>query len=86
MEEVDWFTGLLAAQLQQGRLQYCLFWHILKPRIGILGNNDTCDCRIGFCIGEHPDVSSTYGNAASASPDNGDKDIKAMGYILVQLD
>ena len=61
-----------------------------KARIGILGNNEndcvTCDSRIGFGTGGYPDDSNTCGNAATAkwSPDNGDKYIKAMGYILVQ--
>ena len=59
-----------------------------KARIGILGNNEkdcaTCDSRIGFGTGGDPDDSNTCGNAATASPDNGDKKIKAMGYILVQ--
>jgi len=59
-----------------------------KARIGILGNqqNDclTCNSRIGFGTGGHPDDSNTCGNAASDNPDNGDKKIKAMGYILVQ--
>ena len=59
-----------------------------KARIGILGNNQndcgTCDSRIGFGTGGYPDNSSTCGNEASHSSDNGDKHIKAMGYILVQ--
>ena len=59
-----------------------------KARIGILGNeqNDcgTCDSRIGFGTGGYPDNSSTCGNEALHSSDNGDKHIKAMGYILVQ--
>ena len=59
-----------------------------KARIGILGNNEnecnSCDSRIGFGAGGHPDNSNTCGNTATASPDNGDKYIKAMGYILVQ--
>jgi len=59
-----------------------------KARIGILGNNEnecnSCDSRIGFGTGGSPDDSNTCGNVASAGPDNGDKGIKAMGYILVQ--
>ena len=59
-----------------------------KARIGILGNeqNDcgTCDSRIAFGTGGYPDNSSTCGNEALHSSDNGDKHIKAMGYILVQ--
>ncbi|KAL9953796.1 hypothetical protein ACROYT_G041262 [Oculina patagonica] len=59
-----------------------------KARIGVLGNNEneckSCDSRIGFGTGGHPDGSNTCGNAATGSPDNGDKSIKVMGYILVQ--
>ena len=59
-----------------------------KARIGITSNenNDchTCDSRIGFGTGGIPNNSSTCGNEASYSPDNGDKHIMTMGYILVQ--
>ena len=59
-----------------------------KARIGILGNNEnqciSCDSRIGFGTGGYPVDSNTCGNVAGHSPDNGDKNIKAMGYILVQ--
>ena len=59
-----------------------------KARIGIIGDNqnncNSCDSRIGFGTGGHPDDSSTCGNEASRSSDNGQKHIKAMGYILVQ--
>ena len=58
-----------------------------KARIGIATNNqnhcNSCDFRIGFGTGGQPDDSNTCGNEASRSPDNGDKHIKAMGYILV---
>ncbi|XP_078351800.1 putative skeletal organic matrix protein 5 isoform X2 [Oculina patagonica] len=57
-----------------------------KARIGFLGNDQnscrTCDSRIGFALraGSH----TTCGNFARHGADNGDKSIKAMGYILVQ--
>ena len=58
-----------------------------RARIGIIGNNEndckSCDSRIGFGTGGHPRT-NTCGNAARHSSDGGDKDIKAMGYILVQ--
>ena len=38
----------------------------------------------GFGTGGHPDDSNTCGNEANYSPDNGDNNIKAMGYIFVQ--
>ena len=60
-----------------------------KVRIGILGNGrigcDECpDSRLGFGAGNHPDDSNTCGNAAISNGDNGAKNIKTMGYILVQ--
>jgi len=58
-----------------------------KARIGFLGNNGndcvTPDSRIGFGTGGYHDDSNTCGNEATHSGDNGDKHIKAMGYILV---
>jgi len=59
-----------------------------KARIGITSNNEnnctTCDSRIGFGTGGKLDDFNTCGNEAKYSPDNGDRHIKAMGYILVQ--
>ncbi|XP_022806742.1 uncharacterized protein LOC111343816 [Stylophora pistillata] len=59
-----------------------------KARIGIIANNENdcsrCDSSIGFGTGGYGDHSNTCGNEAMHSPDNGDKHIKAMGYILVQ--
>ena len=58
-----------------------------KARIGILGNDhkdcNSCNSRIGFGTGGYPDDSNTCGNEARHKPDNGNRDIKAMGYILV---
>ena len=59
-----------------------------KARIGLLGNNEN-DCsspnsRIGFGTGgDHGDY-NTCGNEAPLGSDNGEKHIKAMGYIVVQ--
>ena len=59
-----------------------------KARIGIIGNEqnhcNSCDSRIGFGTGGYPDDSNTCGNEGKHKADNGDKHIKAMGYILVQ--
>ena len=59
-----------------------------KARIGFLCNNqndcNTCDSRIGFGSGGNHDDSNTCGNQATHYPDNGNKHIKAMGYIFVQ--
>ena len=61
--------------------------HSSKARIGIISNNEdactSCDSRIGFGTGGYPVQTSSCGNAATGAPDNGDKHIKAMGYILV---
>ncbi|XP_078351768.1 uncharacterized protein LOC144636431 [Oculina patagonica] len=58
-----------------------------RARIGFLGNNEfdclSCDSRIGFGTGGYPDDSITCGNVAGHNPDNGDRRIKAMGYVLV---
>ncbi|KAL9953850.1 hypothetical protein ACROYT_G041322 [Oculina patagonica] len=58
-----------------------------KARIGFLGNNEndcsSCNSRIGFGTGGYPDDSNTCGNKARYGGDNGDKHIKAMGYILL---
>lgn len=57
-------------------------------RIGIIANNEndceTCDSRMGFGTGGHPDDTNTCGNAAKFNGKNGDRDIKTMGYILVR--
>ena len=59
-----------------------------KARIGFLGNNendcDMCDSRIGFGTGGLHDNNNTCGNEATYYPDNGNKHIKGIGYILVQ--
>ncbi|PFX13383.1 Protocadherin Fat 4 [Stylophora pistillata] len=59
-----------------------------KARIGIIANDNKncryCDSRIGFGTGGYGDDSNTCGNEARHNSDNGDKHIKAMGYILVQ--
>jgi len=59
-----------------------------KARVGIIANNEndclTCDSRIGYGSGGLHDDSNTCGNEATILSDNGDKHIKAMGYILVQ--
>ena len=59
-----------------------------NARIGIMSNEqnecDSSDSRIGFGTGGSPHEDNTCGNVAGWNPDNGDKNIKAMGYILVQ--
>ena len=59
-----------------------------KARIGIIGNNEgNCgspDSRIGFGTGGYPETRNTCGNEAKHKGDNRDKQIRAMGYILVQ--
>ena len=59
-----------------------------KARIGYIANQEnncrSCDSRIGFGTGGYHDDSNTCGNQATHNPDNGNKNIRAMGYILVQ--
>ena len=60
-----------------------------KARIGIIANNedfecDSCDSRIGFGSGGHPDDSNTCGINAQTFVDNGPRHIKVMGYTLIQ--
>ena len=59
-----------------------------KARIGVISNdgNDcrSCNSRIGFGTGGYPDDTNTCGNEATLEPDNGEKQIKTMGYILVK--
>ena len=59
-----------------------------KARVGYIANDanhcHNCDSRIGFGTGGYPDNSTTCGNVAAHSADNGNRHIKAMGYILVQ--
>ena len=74
---------------KEGFNAVCTGRHNSKARIGILGNNEkecsNCDSRIGFGTGGSPDNSDTCGNVASGSfqPDNGRKNVTAIGYILV---
>ncbi|KAL9954487.1 hypothetical protein ACROYT_G042035 [Oculina patagonica] len=73
---------------REGFNSYCS--NTCKARIGIVTNNEndgcgSCDSRLGFGTGGHPDDSNTCGNAAKyISSDNGERLIKAMGYILVK--
>ena len=58
-----------------------------KARIGIVGKGNncvSCNSRIGFGTGGKMDDSITCGNQVSSNGDNGAKNIKAMGYIMVQ--
>ena len=58
-----------------------------KARVGYIANDGDCgycDSRIGFGTGGYPDNSITCGNVAAHFPDNGDRNITAMGYILVK--
>ncbi|XP_073249538.1 uncharacterized skeletal organic matrix protein 5-like [Porites lutea] len=60
-----------------------------RARIGIISNEqnqcNSPDSSIGFGTGGYPYDDNTCGNMAEQfQPDNGSKNIKAMGYILVQ--
>lgn len=59
-----------------------------RARIGIVSNNEqscsSCDSRLGFGSWGQPKKSNACGNVAKHGGDNGNQNIKAMGYILVQ--
>ncbi|PFX13775.1 hypothetical protein AWC38_SpisGene22117 [Stylophora pistillata] len=59
-----------------------------KARIGIIGNEQnnckSCDSRIGFGTGGYPQEDNTCGNVVKHKGDRGDRNINAMGYIMVQ--
>ena len=59
-----------------------------KARIGIVSNEQhdckSPDSRIGFGTGGSGFDDNTCGNVAFYQPDNGNRNIKAMCYILVQ--
>ena len=64
-----------------------LLFSIQKQESGsmeIMKTTAIADSRIGFGTGGKHDDNNTCGNEAKLSSDNGDKHIKAMGYILVQ--
>ncbi|XP_078361593.1 uncharacterized protein LOC144645956 [Oculina patagonica] len=58
-----------------------------KARIGIISNQEndylSCDSRIGFAT-QGPEDRLTTQTRVVTRPDNGDKHIEAMEYILVQ--
>ncbi|XP_073249942.1 uncharacterized protein [Porites lutea] len=68
----------------------CITSNRSKARIGILGNDQTncynCNSRLGFGTAGNFDNNNTNtcGNEAKHGGDNGNKLIRAMGYILVQ--
>ena len=59
-----------------------------SARIGIVTNNEepcnSCNSWLGFGTKGRINNINTCGNVAMHAADNGDKDIKAMGYVLVQ--
>ena len=87
MEDADRLAGFLAASLQHGGFN--CDGVKTKTKIGIVSNEylnacDQCDSRIGFGGAGVYDDNNSCGNVAVWNPDNGDKYIKAMGYIFVQ--
>ena len=94
----DTWKSLIGSHGSQGSLQpHCNkegfnvegnIHYYSKARIGIIGNEqrhcDSPDSRIGFGTGGYPETRNTCGNEAKHGGDNGNKQIRAMGYILVQ--
>ena len=88
-KELIGFQGSLQANCnKEGFNVVCSWRRYSKARIGIVSENKnecgSCDSRIGFGTKGQPDDSNTCGNEAVNNPDNGNKHLKAMGYILVQ--
>ncbi|CAH3111614.1 unnamed protein product [Porites lobata] len=78
----DTWKSLIGGFNVEGNIDYS------KARIGIIGNEqgncDSADSRIGFGTGGYPETRNTCGNEAKHEGDNDNKQIRAMGYILVQ--
>ena len=59
-----------------------------RVRLGLIANQEndcnTPDSFIGLGTYRHGNMGNSAGNVASHSPDNGDKNLKVMGYILVR--
>ena len=59
-----------------------------KARIGIISSDQNdcmgCESRIGFGTAGKPDYFNACGNEATLLGDNGEKHIKAIGYIMIQ--
>ena len=88
-KELIGFQGSLQNNCnKEGFNVVCSWSEFSKARIGIVSNNQdecsSCDSRIGFGTGGRPDNLNSCGNEANHETDNGKKQIKAMGYILVQ--
>ena len=88
-KELIGFQGSLQNNCnREGFNVVCSWSEFSKARIGIVSNNQdecsSCDSRIGFGTGGRPDNLNSCGNEANLETDNGKKQIKAMGYILVQ--
>ena len=88
-KELIGFQGSLQNNCnREGFNVVCSWSEFSKARIGIVSNNQdecsSCDSRIGFGTGGRPDNLNSCGNEANHETDNGKKQIKAMGYILVQ--
>ena len=59
-----------------------------RARLGLIANNqnncNTPDSFIGMGTHHWMNMGNAAGNAACCSPDNGDKNVKVMAYILVR--
>ena len=92
MEDADWLSGhsttLSDCNKEGFNAAHGSNAISARARIGIVGNDqndcNSCDSSLGFGTGGRPDDTSTFGNGAYSRGDNGNKVIKAMGYLLVQ--
>ena len=85
-----WKSLISGSSLQRNcnREGFNVYHEFAKARLGIIANEgkdcDTPDSFIGLGTYRHGNIKNTAGNVASHFPDNGDKNLKVMGYILVR--
>ena len=85
-----WKSLIAGSSLQRkcNREGFNVYHHIARVRLGIFSNQENgChspDSFIGLGTYRWGNRGNTAGNVACCSPDNGDKNLKVMGYILVR--
>ena len=85
-----WKSLISGSSLQRNcnREGFNVYRELARARVGIIANQEndcsTPDSFIGLGTYHWLNMQNAAGNAASYSPDNGDKNLKVMGYILVR--
>ena len=85
-----WKSLIYGSSLQRNceREGFNVYGPYAKVRLGIIANNEN-DCKthdtfVGLGAYDRGGVFNAAGNYACCSPDNGEKNLKVMGYILVR--